>query len=451
MAKLDDVQEQIDKGFKGLEAQQQKSQQAIDSEFEVLKRRISGVEGISGELKQTKEWITDVESKINTARTHGPESDNLKGAIPAEYRRHIEIATRHGYADPVNRTALCLWWHFQFMARKALREVTGKTAPEYMRMAEDLEKGWGYDPAQKALLGDALAGGGSIIATPVEAELMRLIQDNTVVRPLATKIVMNSLTLSIPVENANVSAFIVAENATVTDALPATAFASRVMTARKFGGMATVTNENLQDNIIGLNNYLFNSIAEQIGRLEDTGALEGGIISVQNFSGVKYAAGVNNYTCAITTGTGGSVPNYNDLVSIIYAGLQAGTRTGSQFFMNPVVFKNIVGLTDTTGQPVFSFGSVPNAIPHFVGGYPVHLVSSLSTQWTNGSAGSSAGGMYFGPASKIIYGDSTGMNFDIDPYFFFDTVKTRIRVLKRTGIIVPVGGYFTVGNGARMV
>jgi HK97 family phage major capsid protein len=172
---------------------------------------------------------------------------------------------------------------------------------------------------------------------------------------------------------------------------------------------------------------------------------------VQNFSGVKYASGVNNFTLSTTTGTGGSAPSYQDLVSMIYTGLQAATRTGAGFFMSPFTFKNIVGLTDTTGQPIFSFANVPNAIPNFVGGYPVYLISSLSTQWTNGSNGSSACQMYYGPGSKIIYGDSTGMTFDIDPYFFFDTVKTRIRILKRTGIIVPVGAYFTVGLGARSV
>jgi HK97 family phage major capsid protein len=302
---------------------------------------------------------------------------------------------------------------------------------------------------QKAVLGDALAGGGSVIATPVEAELMRLILDNTIVRPLATKIVMTSLTHQVPVENANVTAFIVAENATITDSMPATAFAARPLTAKKFAGMATVTNELLQDNIIGLQEYLFSAVAEQIGRLEDAGAIEGGTAGVQNFSGIAVASGVNAFTITATSVTGGNIPTYAELIQLVYTAQQAATRRGAGFFMTPSVFKNIVSLVDTNGQPIFSFSNVPGAIPAFVGGYPVYLVSSLSTQFATVSGSTSQ--IYFGPPSKIIFGDATGMSFDIDPYFFFDTVKTRIRVLKRTGILVPVGNYFTFARGVKPV
>jgi HK97 family phage major capsid protein len=446
---VDDVREQIDKGFKGLKEQQDEQKALVESEFEVLKRRMSAAEGLSGELKQTKEWITEVEAKVNTARTHGPGQDNLIAAIPQAYRKHIDIAERHGYKDPVQTAAKNIWWAASINAKLAVVRPGNMAPLDYQKIADDIERGWGYDPAQKALLGDALAGGGSVIATPVEAELMRLILDNTIVRPLATKIVMTSLTHQVPVENANVTAFIVAENATITDSMPATAFASRAITAKKFAGMATVTNELLQDNIIGLNEYLFTAIAEQIGRLEDIGAIEGGTAAVQNFSGIAVASGVNAFTVAATSVTGGNIPTYQELIQLVYTAQQSATRRGAGFFMTPLVFKNIVSLVDNNGQPIFSLANVPNAIPQMVGGYPVYLVSSLSTQWATVSGSTSQ--IYFGPPSKIIYGDATGMSFDIDPYFFFDTVKTRIRVLKRTGILVPVGAYFTMARGVKPV
>lgn len=449
MAGVDDVKEQIDKGFKGIAEQQEELKKATDSEFELLKRRLSGVEGISSELKQTKEWITEVEAKVNTARSHGPGHDNLVAAIPQQYRKHIDIAERHGYKDPVQTAAKNLWWAASINAKLAVVRPGSVGPADYQKIADDIERGWGYDPAQKALLGDALAGGGSVIATPVEAELMRLILDNTIVRPLATKIVMTSLTHQVPVENANVIAYIVAENATITDSMPATAFASRPITAKKFAGLATVTNELLQDNIIGLNEYLFTAIAEQIGRLEDTGAIEGGTPAVQNFSGIAVASGVNAFTIAVTSVTGGNIPTYAELIRLVYSAQQSATRRGAGFFMTPAVFKNVVSLVDTNGQPIFSLMNVPNAIPQFIGGYPVYLVSSLSTQWATVSGSTSQ--IYFGPPSKIIFGDATGMSFDIDPYFFFDTVKTRVRVLKRTGILVPVGAYFTMARGVMPV
>ena len=79
---------------------------------------------------------------------------------------------------------------------------------------------------------------------------------------------------------------------------------------------------------------------------------------------------------------GGSVPTYNELLQAIYTGAQAPTRQGAGFFMLPAAFKNIAGLVDTTGQPIFSFGAVPNNIPQMLGGYPVYIVSSLSSAQT---------------------------------------------------------------------
>jgi HK97 family phage major capsid protein len=457
MSDVDSVAEQIDKGFKGLEAQQEEAKKAIDAEFEVLKRRLAGVEGIGSELKQTKEWLTDVESKVNTARTHGPGKDNLIAAIPQEYRKQIEIAERSGYKDPVDKTAKGLWWYFNFKAAESLRGQTGKSAQEWVKLAEDIEKGWGYDPAQKheinkAALGEAAAGGGSIIATPVEAEIMRLISDNTIIRPLATKIVMTSLTHQIPVENSNVIAYIMVTDGTViTDSIPATNFASKPLTARGFVGLATVSNQLIQDNIVGLNDYILTAVAERIGILEDIHALEGGYPTTTNFSGVALAAGVNSFTIGSTTVTGGNYPTYQELIQLVYTGQQTATRRGAGFFMLPQVFRGVVGSVDTSGQPIFSFANVPGAIPSFIGGYPVYLVSSLSTQWTQGSNGSSSSNVYYGPPSKIIFGDLTGMSFDIDPYGLFDKVQTRMRVYKRTAIQVPVGSYFTFARSAKMI
>ena len=454
---VDDVTEHIDKGFKGLKEAQEEAKKATDSEFEVLKRRISNVEGISSELKQTKEWITEVEAKVNTARTHGPGRDNLVAAIPQEYRKWIEIAERGGAKDPVGKTAMGAWWHCQFQAKRALTSVTGRTPQEFIKIAEDIERGWGYDPAQKAeiqkaSLAEGTAGvGGAVIATPVEAELLRLISDNTIVRPLATKIVMTSLTHQLPVENANVTAYIGAEATVITDSMPATPFAQRPLTAKPFVGLATVSNQLLQDNIIGLYDYVMTAIAERVGILEDIHALEGGWATTQNFSGVAVAPGVNAFTLGSTSVTGGNYPTYLELTKLIYTAAQRATRAGAAFFMLPQVFRGIVGSTDTTGQPIFSFSNVPNAIPQFVGGYPVYLVSSLSTQWASGSNGSSSSSIYYGPPSKIIFGDLTGMSFDIDPYGLFTSVQSRLRVYKRTGIIVPVGSYFTFARGAIMI
>jgi HK97 family phage major capsid protein len=443
--KLKEIQEHIDKGFETLEEQQEARRKEQDEEIDLLKKRLlqsdAANQELAGKITSQEKWISSVEAKVNTARSHGPGQDGLLAAIPNEYRKHIDIAARAGIADPIDRVAKGLWWHLQYKAAIGLRQRQEKSNDEYLRMADVLERAWGFDPVQKGSLGETVGGGQTVIATPVEAQLYRLILDNTIVRPLATKIVMTSLTHQIPVENSNVSAFIVSEFGTITDALPATAFAQRALTAKVFSGLATVSNQILQDNIIGLQDYLFTAIAEQIGRLEDTGALDGGTPTVQNFSGIAVSPGVNSFACSAGAVSGGSIPTYGELIQQIYTGAQVATRQGGAFFMTPLAFKNVVSLVDTTGQPIFSFSNVPNAIPQFMGGYPVYLVSSLSTQWTLGTTTTN---IYYGPPSKILFGDIAGMQFDLDPYSLLDKVQTRVRVLKRTAITVPVGAFFTI-------
>ena len=437
--KADELEKKIDEGFKGL-------QDAQEKEFEAIRQRVS--EEVAEKLQPTEKWLQEVQSQVNTARTHGPGKDGLIAAIPKEYRRHIDIAERAGYDDPVHTAAKCLWWHYKFMGMMALRQPFGHTAGDYWKMADDLERAWGFDPVIKGLLGETTNTGNLVIATPIEAELLRLIRDNSIVRPLATKMVMSALTHQIPVESQNVTAYIVPENTVITDSMTNTSFAQRPLTAKTFAGLATIQNQLLQDNIIGLNDYLFTAIAEHIGILEDQGALDGGTPAVQNFSGVAVAPGVNSMAVNGTGVQGGSAPTYAELLQAVYTGAQYATRRQAAFFMLPAAFKNIAGLVDTTGQPIFSFGVVPNNIPQMLGGYPVYLVSSLSSAWT---AATTSTNIYFGPPSKILFGDITGMSFDIDPYSLLDKVQTRIRVLKRTGILVPVGSYFTIMKQVKYV
>ena len=427
------LNEQIDKGFEGIRAVLAAQKAAQEADIKALKDA-AATQG--QKLESTTEWITRVEAQVNTARSHGP-GDTLKNAIPDRFRKHIDIAERMGFKDPADRVAKGLWWHLQYMAVKAQTGMTPKPASEYRKESDAIEKGWGFDPVLKDAIGEVAGGGANVIATPVEADLNRLIRDNTVVRPLATHIVMTSLTHQLPLENANVTAYIVAEGVTITDSIASTAFSQIALTAKQFAGLATLENALLEDNIIGIYDYLFTSIAEHIGILEDQGALDG-----TNFTGIRTAASVNSLVTAGVT-SGGNLA-YPDLVGVVYKALQRTTRKGGYFFMHPTALKNVVGLVDTNGLPIFQYGNVPNAVPPRILGYPVEDTSAISLAQTTKTTSTN---IYFGPPSKIVFGDRVGMDFMIDPYSLMNAIRTRIRVTKRTAITVPVGTYFTILKG----
>jgi len=114
--------------------------------------------------------------------------------------------------------------------------------------------------------------------------------------------------------------------------------------------------------------------------------------------------------------------------------------------MHPVAMRNIVSLVDSTGQPIFQFGDVPRGVPPSILGYPVYLSTAISK--TN-TLYTSSTNIYFGPMSRILFGDLRGLEFATDPFGLFDKDQTRIRITERVGIVTPVGTYFAYLKGVK--
>ena len=440
---MKDIEKQVDEGLKNIEAMIAANKESQDAEFEAMKKAAAE----NGEkLQRTEDWIKKVEATVDSARRTPSNSDTLLDSIPAEYRRHVEMGVRLNKKDPVKDAALGLWWHYQHMIPLAAsgRMKAPHTAHEYRQMADNLVTAWGYDPTVKALASleeDTAVLGGNVIATPVEAELMRLIQDNGVMRPLVTKMAMTTKTHQIPNETNGITAYIVAEAGLIGTATNATTFGQEPITAKKFASLATVSNELLQDNIIMLGDYLFTAIAEKIARLEDSEALDG----ATNFTGLAAVAGRFTFNVTGTT-SGGDAPSYDELVKTLFGAKEAATRQNSWWMMHPIAMRHVVGLVDDNGQPIFQYANVPGAIQMSILGYPVALSSVVSLAQTVKTTSTN---IYYGPPSKIIFGDLAGMGFDTDPFGLFATAQTRIRVIKRTGITIPVGEYFSVLQGVK--
>src|SRR5882724_428414 len=304
---------------------------------------------------------------------------------------------------------------------------------------------------QKAAVWEGAGGGNQIIALPVEAELRRLIRDNTVMRPLATRIIMSSLTHQLPVENANVTAYFVPEGTVITDSMPTTSYAQKALTAGKIAGLATLSSEVLNDNIIDLQQVVFQQIAEGIGIIEDQGAFNG-----TNFTGLASVVGrftSNASGQAVAGNNQGVIPVWPDMVTAVFKGTQRSSRVNGRWFMHPGVYKNLLSTLDSTGQPIVSFSNnyqtpTVGGIPFFVAGFPVELSAVISTQ---DSVYTTSSSIYFCDPRRIIYGDLIGMKFDLDIYSLFTSDQVRLRVLERVAIQIPVGGFVSQLQGCRAV
>jgi HK97 family phage major capsid protein len=408
-------------------------------------------------------WISKLEGQMNTAR-HGRLSsgDNALNGLPADepIRKQVEVAEKMGYTDPVRTVGMGYWWQCQLLAKLSARNPTSTPPSEYLRRADKWEESMGFDPQEKFRLdaiskgavGEGAGGGASIIALPVEAELRRLIRDANVFNKYAQHIIMTSVTHQLPVENSAVTAYLVPEVTVITDSMPSTSYAAVALTAKKYGGLATISNEVVTDNIIGIYNVVFRQIAESMGQLEDQSIFNSanGVTGLSSVSG-RFTTNVSGFAAA--GNNQGSVPIWFDVVTAAFKALQNSTRANGRWFMHPGVYKNILSNVDTTGQPVVAFSNsaqtpVSGQIPFSICGFPVELSSVISTQ---DSVYTTSSSVYFLDPSRVVYGDLLGLRFDLDQYGLFSSDQSRIRVLQRLGIAVPVGTYVSQLQGAKAI
>lgn len=374
-------------------------------------------------------------------------TDVLVAAIPEKKRWLVRFceatmpANEKGrFKDAPFKAATELW--FQNATFSQLKKYQGD-APGMMAEKSVIEKAFAdayrYDVEQKATLIEGTdAMGGYLVPDPVAAEINRLIEDNSVMRPLVRKVPMTSKTLDLPKRGSGaITAYIVAENAATGDAMPASnAFAALTLTAKKFAGRATASIEAIQDSPVGLLDYIRTSIAEEIGILEDFEALEG----TTNFTGVAADAAVNEITAA----SGGDALTYAKLVAVVFKARQRASRIGAQWFMAPEAMAKVVGLRadavtagDGAGLPIFQFAQVPNAIPYTLLGFPIQVISSIKIDRTNG-AGTNLTNIYFGPPDAIVFGDRAGMAWDVSEAPNWSNFLVDMRLMKRTAIGVAV-------------
>jgi HK97 family phage major capsid protein len=316
---------------------------------------------------------------------------------------------------------------------------------EYMkRLAwhEKLEESIGFGPKEKvALQEDTASEGGNLVPTIVESEILRLVADNSVLRPLVRKVPMTVKTHAYPTRNAAFSAAIIAEEGTITDSVPSNPFAQSSLTAKKLACFATVAGELLQDNVVMLADYLATEFGEQIGLLEDTQALEGDGTG-SNFTGVVAASGVNS----VTSGANGDFLSWQKAAGSPWAARQRSSRRGAQWFVAPEVIQVLVrtrtdaaAAADAAGLPLFipPLGGIGAAAPQTLVGFKYDEHSGLLTNRTVGT-GTNRTNIYFGPPQTIIFGDLLGFSIELNPWSKFSSFQIDIRGLKRTGILVGV-------------
>jgi HK97 family phage major capsid protein len=408
---------------------------------------------LAAKFKTLEEWQAETEKKLSDKRISLHGGDNVLAAIPDSHKKVVRIAEMMSQQykqkqnnpmvracmfpdDPALKAGVSIW-----MANHILKLTQPAEYMKRLAWHEKLEESLGFGAKEKvALQEDTASEGGNLVPTIVESEILRLIADNSIMRPIVRKVPMTVKTHAYPTRAAAFTAAIIAEEGSITDSVPASPFSQSSLTAKKLACFATVAGELLQDNVVLLADYLAQEFGEQIGRLEDQQALEGDGTGV-NFTGVVAAAGVNS----VTSGANGDALSYQKLVDALFASGEGSAINFQNLFMHQkliaALYKSRSGAasaTDQGGVPLIApAGGIQPMPANTILGYRFYGHSGILTNRAVGT-GTNRTNLYSGPPQTIIFGDLLGFSIDLNPWSKFQTFQIDIRGVKRTGILVAV-------------
>jgi HK97 family phage major capsid protein len=365
---------------------------------------------------------------------------SLKEAVPERFHKNLghyeslKAVDKGIYADERYIEAKHAW--FNITSKLQLRHYDGERETLRAEFAKLNER---FGMVAKADMGGLVdTSGGYAVPNIVGNEVLKIVRDASDVYTRARQLPMTSDTLSFPDE-----ATAVTINWSNTDGTTLTAgepvFGVKTLNARKLIGRATFSLELLDDANVAIIPFLQSCFAEKMGGELDAQAMEG---VGTPFTGVSGATSVVD--AAATNGTNGVILTYGvgtstkaGLVKIFTAAGEGITRRDGIFVCGPAVYAQILGLTDTNGQPVVRLGTVEGQPNNTLFGRPI-IVTNRLPKTTVGAGTVSVGGLYYGSPSALLFGNRQGMRWDVSDQVNWAKYQADARMVGRFGYVVGV-------------
>ena len=174
----------------------------------------------------------------------------------------------------------------------------------------------------------------------VEAEIFRVIEDNSVVRRVARRLAVSTKRTALVNVASNVTTYVVDElGGSIAAGEPT--FGSATLNVKDYVAYGNASVDVLQDEVVGLLNFFATNAGEMIAAKEDNLALEG--TTTDTVVGLGSQTTTNVYTVAkiytqvLTSATNSpQIPTLAQFSNAIYGMAQKSSRIGtSAFFMRP--------------------------------------------------------------------------------------------------------------------
>lgn len=275
--------------------------------------------------------------------------------------------------------------------------------------------------------------GGFLVPDEFQAEIVRYLDEASVVRPGARVFNMtrDNLTLPTLVQSSSVfggmSVVAVAESTEGTDSQPV--FGRLTLEANKIMGIVPTSNELLDDSAVNLANFLVVVFGEAMADFEDSKFLTGNGINVP--LGIVETTGINLVSREASTSI-----TFTDIIN-----MWKGTL--STFDRNAVWITNKAGLAqlmqidrDNSSGVLMFLPSLRDAIPATVLGKPVLVTERVKSLGTKGD-------ILYGDLKHYFIGDRGGIQVDSSIHERFRFDETLIRMIKRVDGQLSIAKAFT--------
>ena len=247
------------------------------------------------------------------------------------------------------------------------------------------------------------AKGGFTVPTPLASELINLVEEYGVARSACRRVVMGSLTWSVPKLLGHSTIYYPAEAGSITAS--DLTFGQVTLTAKKMAGLVKMSTEISEDAIISMTDTIVRDLAWGFAKAEDEN-----LFGLNGVTGDILAAGIDA-DGNVAEHTVANVPalELDDLTKVVVA---AGQERGlnHKWYMNATLFNGqIRDLLNAAGGNTnvnLQGGVAPSLL-----GYPVEFVSAMP-----GNSAAASGDMLaaFGDLSVSHYfGDRRALNFNV--------------------------------------
>lgn len=222
------------------------------------------------------------------------------------------------------------------------------------------------------------ADGGYLVPAVTRATIAELIPTFGQARQFMQSIPMGkAISMTIPAELTNPTIAWLDEGAAKTSSKPT--LAPLTLTAKKAAGIVVLSDELLDDAIVGIGDYIIRKFAQAFGVGEDqqffngTGSPMTGVFASSNTFG-------NTVTLTGQIATIG----YQDLLDAVY-NIDQNYLAGAAWYFSPSVLSFIRGITDGAGRFIFT-PTLAEGTPGQMLGYPVRVIQNAPA--SNSAAGS---------------------------------------------------------------